>query len=563
MNPWPVIERLSSAADERRSVTRGRQRSRDDLEVVVNGLSLRGWVADSLSCIGRVGGTGDVHLFLFRNYCTSKAYREPPVQDVHLCAQIRGPQRWPGAFLAPTTALVRGPARLVCVHSAEIASLTGHSISRVGHTLSVYLQRESKVARSAEVKWGSLAAREAIENKRFDASDWGAGCGRLLFPRPHPFFSFQPVPERWSERQDSNLRPPDPQGDGGRWNHWPTCTYSGFFRVCRFKDLESQLDGFGTLTGGARPIFGGTEMADDGGRTVWASMVDEAWEPQRLKIDWMAAHGMHHHVAALMGGDWPDVIRDELNRVARAQGRTGVRMLSIGCGDARIESAGLERDWPVDELLCAERDPILLSAAAANLGRFEHVAMRTLQFDMDQPPGPVGAFDVVFFCHSIHHTSNPEALLAYVNAALAPGGVIMGMDYFGAARCQPDSDVLEMLNETYSNLPSRLKLDLLTGLTHERIRVETPAEVAAHDPSEAPRSADIRSLLFSLFPVIDKRPMGGTLLRPLLNHRAGNFVTEGDRLLLGALQQMERLAIRARAIPSDDLYFVVGKSERI
>ena len=301
----------------------------------------------------------------------------------------------------------------------------------------------------------------------------------------------------------------------------------------------------------------------DDERTVWAAMLDDGWAAQRLQIDWMAAPGVHQHVASLMAGDWPDVIRERLLQLTRQLGRSGVRMLTIGCGDARIEATGLERGWPIEQLVCAERDPALLAAARENIARFNLPASDFIRFDMDDPKGPTGVFDVVFFCHSIHHTSRPEALLAFANAALAADGVIMGMDYFGASRCQPAYEVLGMLSEIYATLPNRLKLDLLTGEIHDKIKLQTPAEVAAHDASEAPRSADIRSLLFSLFPVIDMRPMGGTLLRPLLNHRVGNFVTEGDRSLLLTFQLLERLAIHSRTIPSDDLYFVVGRSHRI
>jgi len=51
----------------------------------------------------------------------------------------------------------------------------------------------------------------------------------------------------------------------------------------------------------------------------------------------------------------------------------------------------------------------------------------------------------------------------------------------------------------------------------------TISEVRSADISEAVRSSDLRTLLFSNFPGIEIKPMGGTILRWLFQHRAGNF----------------------------------------
>jgi hypothetical protein len=80
------------------------------------------------------------------------------------------------------------------------------------------------------------------------------------------------------------------------------------------------------------------------------------------------------------------------------------------------------------------------------------------------------------------------------------------------------------------------------------------------DPSEAPRSADLRTLLFATFPVIEVLPMGGTLLRPLLAHRAGNFRSDSDFCILRLISLIERELIRTRGIQSDNLYSFLGEA---
>jgi hypothetical protein len=90
-----------------------------------------------------------------------------------------------------------------------------------------------------------------------------------------------------------------------------------------------------------------------------------------------------------------------------------------------------------------------------------------------------------------------------------------------------------------------VRFNLGTREIETQFDIDTIETVARSDPSEAPRSSDLRSFLFSLFPVREVSPMGGTLLRPLLAHRAGNFRSESDRCVLKLLMVLERELIRS------------------
>ncbi len=111
---------------------------------------------------------GDGHLFLFRNERTSKAYTENRLSKTFAWvrkAVVDGDEK---TDRKPGRALVLRQLRHSCVVQLaragctvpEIASITGHSISSVGRILSVYLPRDSEVARNAQVKRGIVAARE-------------------------------------------------------------------------------------------------------------------------------------------------------------------------------------------------------------------------------------------------------------------------------------------------------------------------------------------------------------------------------------------------------------------
>lgn len=103
----------------------------------------------------------DEQLFLFRNERTGKAYTENRLSKTF--AWVRH-----AAVKAGGRRLVLRQLRHSCVVQLaragctvpEIAAITGHSISSVGRILSVYLPRDSTVARNAQVKRGIV--KEAV-----------------------------------------------------------------------------------------------------------------------------------------------------------------------------------------------------------------------------------------------------------------------------------------------------------------------------------------------------------------------------------------------------------------
>ena len=238
-------------------------------------------------------------------------------------------------------------------------------------------------------------------------------------------------------------------------------------------------------------------------------------------------------------------------------------MVSFGCGAGVIEQAVLRRGWPIGRIVCREYDAALLGRARDNLqGLCPDQEFQ--QFDFNNPEA-VGfeAFDVAFFAHSMHHCTNLERFLPFLNRVVTPDGVILGLDYFGPSRLQVTHETRQLLDEIFASFPEHLRVNLQTREAEPALRIDTPAEVARADPSEAPRSADLRSLLFSSFAVQEVSPMGGTLLRTLLARRAGNFRSVGDHCILKLLMILERELIRSGRLLSDNLYFVLGRSDRL
>jgi SAM-dependent methyltransferase len=305
----------------------------------------------------------------------------------------------------------------------------------------------------------------------------------------------------------------------------------------------------------------------------------QEWRAAQHSVDWMSAPGMAAYVNGLVSaramedsGHWASYacrehVRPLLER--GVDGQQGLSMLSLGCGSGHIEASLLaDFGWPIARLTGLELDERLREHAAAYF-RKEFPALQAdfRYFDFNHPAELDEQSDIVFCCHAIHHATDIEALLPAINGYLKGDGLFIGIDFFGPTRFQIEYDVVTLIRELFDLLPEHFRRDLRDpeGRVVERFDVDLIETVRRADVSEAVRSSDLRTLLFSSFPVIDMKPMGGTLLRWFLQNRAGNFsASNPDHVaIVRLLQVVEREMIASRRIRSDDLFFVLGKSMRL
>lgn len=317
-------------------------------------------------------------------------------------------------------------------------------------------------------------------------------------------------------------------------------------------------------------------------KTATRTTLSREWQERQKKVDWMHAPLMPEYVNRLVagtdlhaGGHWALYARDNhllplAERLAAGgapRSAEGLSMLSLACGSGHIEEFLISSfDWPISRFVGLEHDAKLLAAARDRFARVSRCRSEFHFFDFNSLNEDFGRFDVVFTCHSIHHCTDLEGLLSFINRSLEPGGVVLGIDFFGPTRFQIEPEVVCVLDELFAVLPPHLRRNLASeGIIEETLHRPTIGEVRDADASESVRSSDLRTLLFSSFPVLDLKPMGGTLLRWLLQNRAGNFDPEdsSDLCIIQLLQIIERKLIENREIRSDDLFFVLGSSDRV
>jgi SAM-dependent methyltransferase len=236
-------------------------------------------------------------------------------------------------------------------------------------------------------------------------------------------------------------------------------------------------------------------------------------------------------------------------------GRTPLeRMLSIGCGNGTLErhlqDLGAFRECDAWDIAPAAIE------TARRLARQEgrqgiHYEVR----DANTPDflhGPEARYDAVWFNSSLHHIEALEPVCEAVARSLKPDGWLFVHEYVGPNVFRLTPRQKQVIRAAFDLIPERLRR---TGPSTwaEAPAIPDPVQVAAVDPSEAIRSADILKVVGHYFDVVEQNPAGGTLLQFLLHGIAGNFRPEDPESMevLDLLIRIERTLIGVGDLQSD------------
>ncbi len=224
-------------------------------------------------------------------------------------------------------------------------------------------------------------------------------------------------------------------------------------------------------------------------------------------------------------------------RVAAARPLPLARALVLGCGGGGLERELVGNGW-VREVVAVDLSPRALehaaaAARAAGLGGIRHVVGDMNRLVLDEAP-----FDAAFGVSAVHHCADLEALCDALDRLLVPNGWLYLDEYVGPSRFQWTEAQLHHANLLLDLLPDDL-VRTPSGEMRRNYRRIAPDEVAAHDPSEAVRSAEIPALVGARFAVLHQRGYGGALLHLQLAQIAQNFLEAPDRAR--AMRYLDRL----------------------
>lgn len=232
------------------------------------------------------------------------------------------------------------------------------------------------------------------------------------------------------------------------------------------------------------------------------------------------------------------------------KGKGNLSLLSVGCGTGEKELffAGRPEFKRIAGVDISKEAIGRAKAKANNAG----LSIEYMCADFTHPRLHIGTFDVVLFYSSLHHFTNIEKLVTQkVLPHLKPDGLLVMFEYTGSNRFQYKSQQVKEANRSLAIIPELYRKRKDGTLK----RVNHPPGLLRmwlNDPSEAPSSEEILSVLRQCMVPLEEKPAGGSILHMLLKDIAHNFQNN-------SLESLELLS-QLFAL-EDDYYSRTGQSD--
>jgi ubiquinone/menaquinone biosynthesis C-methylase UbiE len=219
------------------------------------------------------------------------------------------------------------------------------------------------------------------------------------------------------------------------------------------------------------------------------------------------------------------------------QGRSGLTMLSVGCGTGSRERKFAK--FPQFSSIVGvdvAANQIQKARELANADGFLNIDYNVLDFS--EHTLPEQSYDLILFNSSLHHFSNVRWLMHNkVLPLLKSNGLLVILEHVGPNRLQWNKGQLLYCNHLLKNLPARYTLRP-DKLSHKR-KVYRPGllRMLLVDPSEAADSESILPAIHDSFSILEEKQVGGNILHLLLKDISHNFL-EPDSETKQILEQL-------------------------
>lgn len=212
--------------------------------------------------------------------------------------------------------------------------------------------------------------------------------------------------------------------------------------------------------------------------------------------------------------------------------KTGLKLLSLGCGDGTHE-LNFASFYNIFESIIG----VDLSQNRVNKGneRALNSGLNNIKFvigDVNNLSLENDKFDVIMFDNSLHHFKNITSFLPQIiNKFLKDEGLLIINEYIGPNRLQwKELEILET-NKILKIIPEKFKIRLRSKSPKNNFSGPGWIRMIMSDPSEAVDSESIIPTLRSCCKTIYEKHYGGNVLMHVLKDISHNFMNDNEETL--------------------------------
>lgn len=242
-------------------------------------------------------------------------------------------------------------------------------------------------------------------------------------------------------------------------------------------------------------------------------------------------------------------------------GRDGMRALSLGCGTGHRELhlAGLSEFRRIDAIDMSEvriEHAREKAESEGHGGKINYIAGNVHSIEI-----PDNCYDLVLAEQSLHHFSPLDEILKKVESSLKPDGNFIFNEFTGPSRFQWTKEQLEAVNGILEILPEKYRIRWKSGTIKRKVHRPGRLSMILYDRTEAVESSRILPLIGGIFDVIEIKGYGGTVLQPLFNDIAHNFLSKDSETqdLLRMCFDIEDELLGSGRLGSDFVVGICGK----
>lgn len=208
------------------------------------------------------------------------------------------------------------------------------------------------------------------------------------------------------------------------------------------------------------------------------------------------------------------------------KGKTGLKLLSVGCGEGFHDRNFAKYDC-FESILGLDYSPESIRIAQENAKEgnlnINYICGDFYKKEFNEK------YDVILFSSSLHHFDKIDFFLKNkIKPLLKDDGILVVFEFVGPNRLQWRENQLNKANELLRQIPDRYKV-FYDGQTIKK-KVYKPGylRMLMVDPSEAIDSEAIVPALKKHFKIIEEKNLGWNILHILLKGIAHNFLNEEE-----------------------------------